>query len=313
MIEERQLGHRMSNVIGMGCRCKHGFPQAFAFDPVERGPWRGDSRQEQQVKTRKSSLESGLFRLSCPLLVKAIDEWEREGAVASINEEVRGSAEGRALLASKTPPARGGQGRQRASDLDNTVGRRAIKSSAASLAAERRRQAMRASEADNGDLAALLDDAHAGHAAARHAIIGEDRLPKLVEEAELKGGAEQLKILKMILNSGVAGQSRNKTDVKCVHAQMGDHLCRSRSNGLAARLMERLEARGTAVHGNDECVVQCDLGVPVEVAKAKWWYEPRKNKWKLRKRNARRKEKTHLAAKAREDLEAAEQQSRRSW
>ena len=58
VIEERQLGHQASNIIGVGLRCKHGHPQAFAFDPVGRAPWRGGER--------KSSLESGLFRLSCP-------------------------------------------------------------------------------------------------------------------------------------------------------------------------------------------------------------------------------------------------------
>ena len=45
----------------------------------------------QQAMPRKSRLESGLFRLTCPLLVKAVDEWEGEGAVVSINEEVRAS------------------------------------------------------------------------------------------------------------------------------------------------------------------------------------------------------------------------------
>ena len=86
VIEERQLGHKMSNIIGVGMRCKHGYPQAFAFDPVRRAPW--------AYGERKSKIESGLFRLSCPLLVKAVDEWEAEGAVKKINEEVVGGTAG---------------------------------------------------------------------------------------------------------------------------------------------------------------------------------------------------------------------------
>lgn len=42
--------------------CKHGFPQAFVFHPS------------------KTTFNSGLFRLTCPLLVKAVDEYEAQGA-----------------------------------------------------------------------------------------------------------------------------------------------------------------------------------------------------------------------------------------
>jgi hypothetical protein len=44
-----------------GKPCKYGFPQAFVYHP--------------SVK----QLNSGLFRLSCPLLVKAVDEYEANG------------------------------------------------------------------------------------------------------------------------------------------------------------------------------------------------------------------------------------------
>ena len=30
-IEERQLGHKSSNMLGCGARCKHGYPQAFGL------------------------------------------------------------------------------------------------------------------------------------------------------------------------------------------------------------------------------------------------------------------------------------------
>jgi hypothetical protein len=225
-IEERQLGHPMSNVLGVGRRCKHGYPQAFAFDPIERGSSNNSSR--------RSRVESGLFRLSCPLLVKAIDEWEGEGAVKRINAELHES------------------------------------------------------EGYAAELVGLLDEAHTGHAAARHALIG-DRLPRVLAEAA-EQGEHRRRVVEHILGSGIAGQTRSKLDIKCIHAQIGDHLCRSESNGLAANLLERLQARGVAVRGDDECCVQCDVCVPEATAREKWWYEPNKNKWKLRKRMQRRSE-----------------------
>jgi hypothetical protein len=228
VIEERQLGHKMSNIIGVGMRCKHGYPQAFAFDPVRRAPW--------AYGERKSKIESGLFRLSCPLLVKAVDEWEAEGAVKKINEEVVGGTDG-------SGTNQGGA---------------------------------------DGSLAALLVEAHIGHAKAREELVGE-RMAELLEVAEA-AGEEQQQVVEMVLASGIAGQTRTKTDIKCVHAQLGDHLCRSASNGVAAELLRRLEAdRQVEVQGNCECCNQCNLAVPESVARREWWYEPSKNKWKLRK------------------------------
>uniref|UniRef100_A0A7S2HF12 DUF501 domain-containing protein n=1 Tax=Helicotheca tamesis TaxID=374047 RepID=A0A7S2HF12_9STRA len=73
-IENRQLEHS-ANIFFVGKRCKYGFPQAFGFHPVEH------------------KVSSGLFRLSCPLLVKAIDEWEGEGGVREMSDAARSSAE----------------------------------------------------------------------------------------------------------------------------------------------------------------------------------------------------------------------------
>lgn len=35
------------------------------------------------------SVSSGLFRLSCPKLVQAIDKWEREGAISDFNDRLQ--------------------------------------------------------------------------------------------------------------------------------------------------------------------------------------------------------------------------------
>ncbi len=206
VLQERQLGHRVSNVVGVGARCRHGFSQAFAFDPVDRPLSSG----------RKSRLESGLFRLACPLLVKAIDEWEAEGAVKRINEEL--------------------------------------------------------GEPRNAHLARALNEAHAGHAVARHEIVGA-RLGAVEREARA-AGAEQEKVVQTVLASGIAGQTRSKLDIKCVHAQLADHLCRSSTNSLGADLLRRLEERGVATRGDENCCAQCSLHVPEAEARRTWWCVP---------------------------------------
>lgn len=72
-IEERQLEHKVQ-AFAVGQRCRHGFPQAFGFHPI-----------------LGKKVTSGLFRLSCPLLVQAIDKWENEGAVREMSDMVRAS------------------------------------------------------------------------------------------------------------------------------------------------------------------------------------------------------------------------------
>ena len=263
----RQVGHvAPDNICGVGLRCKHGFPQAFAFDPTGRN----SIRYQKSTQRRRSKLESGMFRLSCPLLVKAVDEWEAEGAVRLINEEVVASAELSSSSSSSDAAA------ERGGDTD----------ASATVARNQMRHAY--SRVELGlDLSRLLEEAHADHAAARHELLGE-RLPELLVAAA-EESPEQREIVEHVLGSGVAGQTRSKPDIKCVHAQLADGICRSKSNGVANELLRRLEARGTAVDGDDVCCNQCDAAVPEATARDKWWYEPSKNKWKLRKRNAMRK------------------------
>lgn len=69
-IEERQLRHRAEHAIAVSPPCRHGFPQAFAYHPVGH------------------KISSGLFRLSCPLLVKAIDKLEEDGGLEDVNDQL---------------------------------------------------------------------------------------------------------------------------------------------------------------------------------------------------------------------------------
>ena len=74
-IQERQVFHGLEpeQVFCTSSNlCKHGHPQAFGFHP-----------------TKGRKLVSGLFRLSCPLLCEAIDEYENEGGVRQSTDWLR--------------------------------------------------------------------------------------------------------------------------------------------------------------------------------------------------------------------------------
>ena len=72
-IEERHLDHRVTGMYAVdSSRCKHGVPRAFMQFPVA------------------GRISSGMIRLTCPYLVKAIDEWEADGAIESFNSLLEG-------------------------------------------------------------------------------------------------------------------------------------------------------------------------------------------------------------------------------
>lgn len=74
VIEDRQLRHRASDAVAVpACtRCKHGFPQAALYKPI------GVNKPI-----------SGITRLTCPWLVKAIDEFEGDGAINRFNARLQ--------------------------------------------------------------------------------------------------------------------------------------------------------------------------------------------------------------------------------
>ena len=265
-VEYHQLGRPdmrfRADMVAVGERCRHGFPQAFMFN----------------LEGKK--LHSGIFRLSCPLLVKAIDEWEAEGAVRELN-------------------------------------RRAV-----------------AETAEGDSWRATLPLTNAAHSTIRRAGIRESLLATHVE----KKGAETVEL---VMGSGLAGITPGSNDVKCLHAQVGDHLCRNRAQGSAqagtgpedaaahntvgAAILHELQTqRGCEVKGNSVCVAQCSgCGVSGEAgdfaslgsaagvtsgggggvaAEGEWvWYRPVKNKQKNAQTRERRRK---LAAAKRERGEA---------
>ena len=143
----------------------------------------------------------------------------------------------------------------------------------------------------SGELPRQLARAHRGHAAARREVVGDRAAVALAACSEEAG-----LIARTALHSGIAGQSPRKSDVKCLHAQAADALCRPGRNHIGEQLvLLRLQhARGVAVRGaGAACCEQCNPRVPAE--QAGWWYTPAKNRWKLRKRLMRRKAKAAAA------------------
>ena len=78
----RQTGQTAPAEAAIGvpstCSCCHGFPRAFAMDPFPANGRR---------------INSGLVKLSCPHLVRAVDELEDEGGICSMNDIVKDSEE----------------------------------------------------------------------------------------------------------------------------------------------------------------------------------------------------------------------------
>ena len=76
VIETRQVGRPARGTFAVeNARCKYGFPQAFVQYPVGK------------------SISSGMIRLSCPHLVKAVDVVEAEGGLDSFDSKLANEAE----------------------------------------------------------------------------------------------------------------------------------------------------------------------------------------------------------------------------
>lgn len=176
--------------------------------------------------------------------MKAIDEWEAEGAVIELNEAV----------------------------------------------------------AEDDELREGLAAAHRGHAAARSELVGNQLEPFIAEDERLarellpeagleKTLAERRALVERVMQSGIAGQNLKKEDVKCLHAQMADHLCRGRSNPIGTVIERGLEARGVQIDGSDECRFQCEsaLAQGETSEEGGWLYRPAKNKQRLSKKKEGRK------------------------
>ncbi len=75
VVERKQLRHRATFMLGITRRCRHGYPQAFLCTPL-------------RIVDQTIAAESSVFWLSCPLLVRAVDELEAKGWIQRLEEEV---------------------------------------------------------------------------------------------------------------------------------------------------------------------------------------------------------------------------------
>ena len=220
-IQERQVFHKLepSQVTCVSSPCRHGFPQAFGFHPT-KGP----------------KLVSGLFRLSCPLLVQQIDEWEGQSGVREMTDWLRNDDGGEKR-----------KGYERANEMQKQI---------------------------------------------RTELVADD-YDKLVSRMG-EFNADKF------LESGVAGIPSSQTfNVKCIHAHVADHLCRSsqsnntitstEGNIIGEHALNILQnQKGVPTLGNDVCWQQCSLSH--EQLPSDWSYVPKKNRQGLRSTRQRRKE-----------------------
>ena len=221
-IQERQVFHKLqpSQVFCVSSPCKHGYPQAFGFHPTD-GP----------------KLVSGIFRLSCPLLVKQIDEWENRGGVREVTDWLRNDDSGEKR-----------KGYEKANEIQKQI---------------------------------------------RSELVSDD-FDKLVSSmGEYNAGK--------FLESGVAGIPPSQTfNVKCIHAHVADHLCRSSvsSNSSSSKADGNVigeyalnilqNQREVPIFGNEVCWQQCSCDHQQQPSD--WSYVPKKNRQGLRSTRQRRKE-----------------------
>src|SRR3546814_5485797 len=73
MQERQHFGPGPRNILVNKQCCRHGFPQAMVLFPV----------------SPEGKISSGGLRLTCPHLVKAVDEYEAAGGIDEFNQELQ--------------------------------------------------------------------------------------------------------------------------------------------------------------------------------------------------------------------------------
>lgn len=197
LIRQTGQNNAAAAAIGIPCDggCRHGFAQVFALDPVPN----------------EKRINSGLIKLTCPLLVRAVDELEDEGFIAELNGKlVEGLSE----------------------DHEESL------------------------------LQNCMREAHQLHASVRRDLIHstEDRnmvLSKLGERGARAFWA-----------AGVAAASPGAvSDVKCLHAWLGDYLFRgSEASPIGAIVAQILNDRGIDLTGTADCRPYCDPEISASAA-----------------------------------------------
>ncbi len=114
---------------------------------------------------------------------------------------------------------------------------------------------------------------------------------------EVQESMDDAETYESILDSGIVGITQGRADdVKCLHAQVADHLARG-NNPIGEEVLRELESRGVDPQGSNICNEQCDPNI--ENTAYTWRYRSIKNKSRLTtRRDNRRRGKLAQANKA---------------
>ena len=183
-----------------GHRCRHGWPQALVMDPLRASGKIGD-----------------LMRLTCPLLVAAIDDYETT-AIEAYNTRLKHDKMWRSQLLAT----------------------------------------------------------HEAHRTMRQRFMSE-REGKLAQARNAMGS----QTVDVIMTTGLSNMrfSANSSDVKCLHAQVADELCRG-NNIIGRQVLIDLMERNIQVDGTAHCCDFCNVSQPLD--ESRWIFGHAKNN--LRKR-----------------------------
>lgn len=209
-------------VVGAGGRCKHGWPQAIVYDPLYR------------ESAKKSYRLGDTTRLTCPLLVSAIDKLEKGGAIERYTERLM----------------------------------------------------------PGGDWEGELAHINEAHRLLRLGLVG-DRSEELAEVKKLLGPDA----FAIAMRGGLASlRPEARPDVKCLHAQVADELVRGGNNPIAQQALRDIEDQGIIVKGSDECCDNCNVGIPLEMAR--WKMDKCKNNVGKRLSRGRKQSASRAASEA---------------
>ena len=193
VLEQRQLGHPVSYLLGVGRRCRHKMPQAFVTSML--------NVIDEKVVVPYSST----CWLSCPILVEAVDRLEREGWIEKLSARV----------------------------------------------------------AEDQELRRKVEALHGEIIEVRRQLLPEEWRERIEREPEF---AHHRYVL---FKTGLAGITRAE-HVKCLHAHLGDFLCRG-TNPIGEIVWQELQRRGVAVHGSAACWKRCMPTIPSEPAGPGSW------------------------------------------
>merc|ERR1712187_547155 len=113
------------------------------------------------------------------------------------------------------------------------------------------------------DWEGVLKSINEAHRLLRLDLIG-NRSRELDEVQTLLGE----KAFAIAIRSGLASlRPEAKPDVKCLHAQLADELVRGGGNVIAQQVMRDIEDMGVSTQGSDECCDNCNVGMPLAMAR----------------------------------------------